>query len=191
MFELSNAGVNFFNRLHIPIAKKHELGKNPFHTLIAGALKEHNPGDAEHMKEIARFAGEAFTSTDSFRSKNGGNIYDNLIDAENSNIHGVSGLIDHLAQRRAKFLSKGYTLNGVQSSFHDELAKLLIATKPANRERLADAFNVGLSAKEILKKGKAGVDEIRNYNKLIKQAKQQKHQLGLNESFDFDEITYE
>lgn len=191
MFDLSKRGIVFSNKSYVPIAKNHEMGKNPFHTIIAGILKDHDPENADHMKHIARIASEAFMSTESFRSKNNGNIYDHLIDAENSNIHGVSGLIDHLAQRRVKFMSNGYSLNGVPSTLHDELAKSLITTKPANRERLADAFNIGMSAKEILKKGKAGVDEIRNYNKLIKQAKQQKQQLGLNESFDFDEIVYE
>lgn len=191
MFDLSQHGIMFANKSRIPIAKRHDMGKNPFHTILSGALKEYNMQDDEHVKEAAKLAREAFISTDPFRSKSAGNIYDHLIDAENSNVHGVSGLIDHFAKRNVKFASQGYTLNGVQFGLHDELAKTLIATKPANRERLADAFNIGMTAKEIIKKGKAGVDEIRNYNKLIKQAKQQKDRLGLTESFDLDDIVYE
>lgn len=188
LFHIADSGFQIGSgyRYNIPIAKKHDLGKNPLQTILSSALKEHNVEDPRHLEAVKNIAQSAYSSTEKFRTKSGGNFYDQLIDAENSNIDGVSNLLNHVARERVKNSGRGYGLSDDAMSIHDELAQTLYRTKPANRERLADAFNVGMTAKEIMKKGKAGIDSVKELNKKIKQAEKQKQQSGLNESFDLD-----
>ena len=163
------------NRSKVPLAEKHQMGRDPFDHIIraASAAGELN---ADMLTKAYHSARE--------KSRRTGNIFDHAIHYEREGIPGMSAALDEYAQNRVKNAGRGM-FSG--RTMHDDLASTLYRTKPANRARLASAFNIGMDHKQIMKAGKAGVDREKEIDKIFGLAKQQKLEEGFD-CYDAEEV---
>lgn len=163
------------DRNKVPLADKHEMGRDPFEHIVRKA--------SENGELTPEMFSRAY-STAADKTRRTGNLYDHAIHYEREGVPGMSSVIDTLAANRVKGVGRGlfagYTL-------HDELANTLYRTKPANRERLASAFNVGMDHKQIMKEGKNGISREKEKNKRLRDAMKQ----NLEEGFDAYDVDYD
>lgn len=153
-------------RSKVPLADKHQMGRDPFDHIIRAAS---DAGELDSNMLVRAF----HTAAD--KTRRSGNIYDHAIHYEREGVPGMSKALDDYAQTRTRTAGRGL-FGGM--SLHDDLAQTLYATKPANRERLASAFNIGMDHKQIMKAGKAGIDKLKERDRMIRDATKQKLEEG-------------
>lgn len=163
------------NRAKVPLADKHQMGRDPFDHIIRAA------SDAGELN--AEMLTRAYHTAAS-KSRRTGNVYDHAIHYEREGVPGMSAALNELAQSRAISARRSVW----NMSMHDDLAQTLYRTKPANRARLASAFNIGMDHKQIMKAGKAGIAKEKEIDKMIRDAKQQKLEEGYEVYDDFDSV---
>lgn len=154
------------NRAKVPLADKHQMGRDPFDHIIRAA------SDAGELN--GDMFAKAYHSARE-KSRRSGNIYDHAIQYEREGVPGMSVALTELAQSKRKSAGSGM-FSG--TSLHDELAATLYRTKPANRERLASAFNIGMDHKQIMKAGKNGIAKEKERDQIIRDATKQKLEEG-------------
>lgn len=154
------------NRQKVPLADKHQMGRDPFDHIIRAA------SDAGELDSI--MLSRAY-HTAANKTRRSGNIFDHAIHYEREGVPGMSKALDDYAAARVKTAGKG-GWGGM--TLHDDLASTLYRTKPANRERLASAFNIGMDHKQIMKAGKNGIAKEKELDQMIRDATKQKLEEG-------------
>lgn len=168
---------NGSNRYKVPLADKHQMGRDAFDHLIRAA-SDAGELNGDMLSRIYHTA--------SSKSRRTGNVYDHAIHYEREGVPGVSAALDELAQTEVKNAKSGRGIFG-GLTMHDDLAQTLYRTKPANRERLASAFNIGMDHKQIMKAGKAGIAKEKEIDQLFRDAKKQKLEEGFDVYDEFEE----
>lgn len=168
---IKNSGYKLFHTDHIPVNDDHEMGRYGFDTVVHHLA---NTGQLNH--DHFHNAYMSFTKEGLKRGKRKGNLYDHAVEMEASGIPGMSKVVEGVAHRLVERSKESgfFGRHTFKEPNHDKLAQALYHTKPQNRERLAEAMNVGMTAKEIMTVGKNGIAKIReqrNYlKKLLEQA---------------------
>ena len=154
------------NRYSVPIADKHQMGRDVFDHLV------HAASDAGELNSDML---SKIYHTSVAKTRRSGNIFDHAIHYERLGVPGMSKALDDYAAARVKTAGKG-DWGGM--TVHDDLASTLYRTKPANRERLASAFNIGMDHKQIMKAGKNGIAREKERDQMIRDATKQKLEEG-------------
>lgn len=169
---------NGSNRQKVPLADKHQMGRDAFDHLIRAA-SDAGELNGDMLSRIYH--------TSAAKSRRTGNVYDHAIHYEREGVPGVSAALDELARKKVRSARYGSGIFG-GLTMHDDLAQTLYRTKPANRERLASAFNIGMDHKQIMKAGKAGIAKEKEIDQLFRDAKKQKLEEGFDVYDDFDSV---
>jgi hypothetical protein len=178
MKTLSDRGIYFEGESYkIPIAEKHQMGKDPFDHLVKSAAD-----NGELTRELMTSIYHAAAG----KSKRTGNIFDHAIQYEREGVPGMSKVVNDLAANKVKSAGRGW--GGM--SRDDELGRLLYLSKPQHRERLASAFNVGMTHQEIMKSGKKGVDSEKEIRKMIRDKKKTQLSEEYGVDFEYDDSEY-
>jgi len=134
----------------VKIHSDHKLGRYPFESII----KAHSEQGTLNPESYQM----AYHSTYGLNRKKG-NLYDSTVRHEREAVPGMSAIVDHWAHQLNK---RAWMDNG---TYEDNLAVSFHRMMPSTRERIASV--IGVDHKDIMKKGKSGIQKEKERDKLL------------------------